>query len=220
MRADLTPPQDLDAERSVLGSMLMSKDAISDTVEILKGRDFYRPAHETIFDAILSLYSRGEPADAITVGAELERTDQLDRIGDRVYLADLLGSVSIAENASYYARIVSDKAVLRRLVDASMRISQMAYQGQGDVADTVDAAGRRIPLHGLVETHAGLAAVDALAPAGFTLATDVAVRVRPRPASLSRGCRDCSDRRPWPNAGRARRRRNSWTASAHRCAKA
>ena len=140
MRADLTPPQDLDAERSVLGSMLMSKDAISDTVEILKGRDFYRPAHETIFDAILSLYSRGEPADAITVGAELERTDQLDRIGDRVYLADLLGSVSIAENASYYARIVSDKAVLRRLVDASMRISQMAYQGQGDVADTVDAA--------------------------------------------------------------------------------
>ena len=66
MRADLTPPQDLDAERSVLGSMLMSKDAISDTVEILKGRDFYRPAHETIFDAILSLYSRGEPADAIT----------------------------------------------------------------------------------------------------------------------------------------------------------
>ncbi|MDU1778586.1 MAG: DnaB-like helicase N-terminal domain-containing protein, partial [Propionibacterium sp.] len=78
-RADLTPPQDLDAERSVLGSMLMSKDAISDTVEILKGRDFYRPAHETIFDAILSLYSRGEPADAITVGAELERTDQLDR---------------------------------------------------------------------------------------------------------------------------------------------
>ena len=144
MRADLTPPQDLDAERSVLGSMLMSKDAISDTVEILKGRDFYRPAHETIFDAILSLYSRGEPADAITVGAELERTDQLDRIGDRVYLADLLGSVSIAENASYYARIVSDKAVLRRLVDASMRISQMAYQGQGDVADTVDAAQQEL----------------------------------------------------------------------------
>ena len=144
MRADLTPPQDLDAERSVLGSMLMSKDAISDTVEILKGREFYRPAHETIFDAILSLYSRGEPADAITVGAELERTDQLDRIGDRVYLADLLGSVSIAENASYYARIVSDKAVLRRLVDASMRISQMAYQGQGDVADTVDAAQQEL----------------------------------------------------------------------------
>jgi replicative DNA helicase len=139
-----TPPQDLVAEQAVLGAMLMSKDAIADVVDVTTGADFYLPKHETIFDCIVELHSRGEPADAITVAAELEKQAQLARIGGPVYLADLVGSVSIAANASYYAQIVADKAVLRRLVDASIRIAQLGYQGQGDVHDLVDQAQQTI----------------------------------------------------------------------------
>ncbi|WP_231946605.1 replicative DNA helicase [Auraticoccus monumenti] len=137
---DRTPPQDLAAEQSVLGAMLMSKDAIADVVETLKGADFYRPAHEFIFDAILDLYGRGEPADAITVSAELTKRGEIGKVGGHPYLHDLLASVSIAANAGYYAQIVHEKAILRRLVEASVKIAQMGYNGQGDVADLVDAA--------------------------------------------------------------------------------
>lgn len=141
---DRTPPQDLAAEQSVLGAMLMSKDAIANVVEVLKGRDFYRPAHELIFDAILDLYGRGEPADPITVADELSKRGEIARVGGHVYLADLLATISIAANASYYAEIVRDKAVLRRLVEASIKVAQLGYQGQGDVADIVDAAQQAV----------------------------------------------------------------------------
>ena len=137
---DRTPPQDLAAEQSVLGAMLMSKDAIADVVETLKGADFYRPAHEFIYDAVLDLYGRGEPADAITVAAELAKRGEIGKIGGHPYLHDLLASVSIAANASYYATIVHEKAILRRLVEASVKIAQKGYNGEGDVADLVDAA--------------------------------------------------------------------------------
>lgn len=137
---DRTPPQDLAAEMSVLGAMLMSKDAVSDVVEIVRGTDFYRPAHEFIFEAIVNLYGRGEPADPVTVAAELTKRGELSRVGGAVYLHDLLASVSIAANASYYATIVRDKAVLRRLVNASIRISQLGYAGMGDVDAIVDEA--------------------------------------------------------------------------------
>ena len=106
------PPQDPQAEKSVLGAMMMSKDAISDVVEVLRGSDFYQPRHETIFEAVISLYGRGEPADPITVAAELGRSGDLQRVGGAVYLHDLLASISIAANASYYAEIVREKAVL------------------------------------------------------------------------------------------------------------
>jgi replicative DNA helicase len=139
-----TPPQDLAAEQSVLGAMLMSEDAIVSVVEILETRDFYRPAHGQIFDAIVSLNTRGEPADAITVAAELEKLGQLARVGGPVYLTDLVGSVLIAANATYYAQIVRDKAVLRRLVEASVRIAQLGYQGQGDVNNIVDEAQQAV----------------------------------------------------------------------------
>ena len=137
---DRTPPQDLAAEQSVLGAMLMSKDAIADVIEVVRGHDFYRPAHEIIFNAILELYGRGEPADPVTVAAELDRKGETARVGGHVYLVDLLASVAIAANASYYAEIVRDKAVLRRLVDASIKIAQLGYQGAGDVNDIVDHA--------------------------------------------------------------------------------
>ncbi len=141
---DRTPPQDLAAEQSVLGAMLMSKDAIADVVEVVKGRDFYRPAHELIYDAMLDLYGRGEPVDPITVADELGKRGELERVGGALYLHDLLASVAVAANAGYYSEIVRDKAVLRRLVEASIKVSQLGYQGQGDVTDIVDAAQQAI----------------------------------------------------------------------------
>ena len=158
------PPQDTRAEQAVLGAMLLSKDAIADVLDIVKGGDFYLPKHEIVFDAILELHAHGEPADPITVAAELEKRAQLGRIGGPVYLADLVGLVSIAANAGYYAQIVRDKAVLRRLVDASIKIAQLGYQGQGDVREIVDVAQQTVyevtsgstsedyqPLHDLLE---------------------------------------------------------------------
>jgi replicative DNA helicase len=139
---DKTPPQDLPAEQSVLGGMMLSKDAIADVVEVLRPGDFYRPAHQNVYDCILDLYSRGEPADPITVAAELERRSELRRIGGAPYLHTLIATVPTAANASYYAEIVAEKAVLRRLVEAGTRIVQLGYAGQdgSDINEIVDRA--------------------------------------------------------------------------------
>ncbi|NLE97067.1 MAG: replicative DNA helicase [Propionibacterium sp.] len=137
---DRTPPQDLEAEQSVLGAMMMSKDAIADVVEVVRGSDFYRPSHEIIYDAIINLFGRGEPADPITVAGELGKLGELQKVGGPVYLHDLLATVSVAANAIYYAELVREKAVLRRLVNASIRIAQLGYLGQGDVDKIVDEA--------------------------------------------------------------------------------
>jgi replicative DNA helicase len=137
---DRTPPQDNDAEQSVLGSMLLSKDAIADVIESVRGTDFYRPAHETIFDAMVDLYGRGEPVDPVTTSAELQRRGELVRVGGAPYLHTLSASVPIAANAGYYAEIVREKAILRRLVDAGTKIAQMGYSGEGQVDEVVDRA--------------------------------------------------------------------------------
>ena len=135
-----TPPADLAAEQAVLGAMLLSKDAIADVVETLKIDDFYRPAHATVYAAVLDLYGRGEPADAVMVAGELTKSGEIARIGGAAYLHDLVSSVPTAANASYYARIVSERATLRRMVTAGTRIVQMGYAGEGDVYDLVDRA--------------------------------------------------------------------------------
>jgi replicative DNA helicase len=137
---DRTPPQDIAAEHSVLGGMLLSKDAIADVVEVLRGHDFYRPAHETIYEAVLDLYGRGEPADAVTVAAQLQKNGELGRVGGAPYLHTLMSSVPTAANAGYYASIVREHAILRRLVEAGTRIVQMGYTGDGDADDIVDQA--------------------------------------------------------------------------------
>ncbi len=137
---DRTPPADQAAEQAVLGAMLLSKDAIADVVESLKHEDFYRPAHATIYSAILDLYGRGEPADAVMVAGELTRSGEISRIGGAAYLHTLVSMVPTAANASYYARIVAERSVLRRMVTAGTRIVQMGYAGEGDVFDLVDRA--------------------------------------------------------------------------------
>ncbi|MFJ9772834.1 replicative DNA helicase [Kitasatospora sp. NPDC101157] len=138
------PPQDLAAEQSVLGGMLLSKDAIADVVEVLKPADYYRPAHEMIHGAILDLYARGEPADPITVAGELTKRGELQRVGGAPYLHTLVNSVPTAANAEYYAQIVHERAVLRRLVEAGTRIAGMGYAAEGDVDEIVNAAQAEI----------------------------------------------------------------------------
>ncbi len=140
-----TPPQDNGAEQSVLGGMLLNKDAIADVVEAVRSTDFYRPAHQIIFDVILDLYGRGEPADAITVGAELTKNGDAGRVGGLPYLHTLVSSVPTAANAGYYAKIVAELAILRRLVEAGTRIVQLGYSGDGsEVDDIVDRAQQAI----------------------------------------------------------------------------
>jgi replicative DNA helicase len=140
------PPQDAAAEQAVLGGMLLSKDAIADVLERLRPGDFYRPAHQNVYDAILDLYGRGEPADAVTVAAELDRRGLLRRIGGAPYLHTLISTVPTAANAGFYAGIVAEKALLRRLVEAGTRVVQYGYAGAdgADVTDIVDRAQAEI----------------------------------------------------------------------------
>lgn len=140
--ADRKPPQDLTAEQCVLGGMMLSKDAIADVVEVLRSSDFYKPAHQIIYDCALDLYGRGEPVDAVTVSHDLDRRGQLHRVGSGHYLHTLLETVPTAANAGYYAEIVAEKAILRRLVEAGTRIVQLGYAGVdgSEVNEVVDRA--------------------------------------------------------------------------------
>ncbi|MFS3127700.1 replicative DNA helicase [Nocardioides sp. Bht2] len=137
---DRTPPSDNAAEQSVLGAMLLSKDAIADVAEVIRGTDYYRPAHEIIHDAIIDLFGRGEPADPVTVAAELQRRGELQRAGGAPYMHTLAANVPIAANAGYYAEIVREKAILRRMVAAGTKIVSLGYAGEGDVDNLVDEA--------------------------------------------------------------------------------
>ncbi|WP_415125136.1 replicative DNA helicase [Microbacterium sp.] len=142
--AERTPPHDLLAEQSALGGMLLSKDAVADVIETLRGTDFYVPKHELIFEAILSLYSHGEPTDVVAVTDELIKTGELQRAGGADYLHTLTSIVPTAANAGYYASIVNERALLRRLVEAGTRIVQMGYNGQGEALDLVNNAQAEI----------------------------------------------------------------------------
>lgn len=139
-----TPPHDLAAEQCVLGGMLLSKDAISDVLEVIRPNDHYRPAHQLVHEVILDLYGRGEPADAVTVAAELTKRGDIARVGGAPYLHTLIASVPTAANAGYYARIVRERAILRRLVEVGTRIVQLGYAGDGDADELVDRAEAEI----------------------------------------------------------------------------
>src|SRR3990170_561574 len=143
-QSERTPPHDLLAEQSAIGGMLLSKDAVADVIESVRAVDFYMPKHVLIFDAILSLYSHGEPTDVIAVTDELTKTGLLGRAGGAEYLHTLTGLVPTAANAGYYASIVAEKAVLRRLVEAGTRIVQMGYASEGEVVDLVNNAQAEI----------------------------------------------------------------------------
>jgi replicative DNA helicase len=139
------PPQNIEAEQSVLGAMMLSKDAMADVVEVVRATDFYRPAHETIFETATKLYNSGDPVDALTVGAELQKAGVIARIGGAEYLHTLIAMVPSAASAGYYARLVREQSILRKLVEAGTRIANMGYDAEGaEVDDVVDSAQSEI----------------------------------------------------------------------------
>ncbi|MBU0566567.1 replicative DNA helicase [bacterium] len=139
------PPQSLEAETSLLGAMLLDKDAISNSIEILgEGEVFYRGAHQRIYQAILDLYEKNEPVDIVTLTESLKERGDLEAIGGTTYLTTLLNSVASAANAAYYARIVKEKGTLRGLIKAADQISNLAYEEEGDVPFILDKSEQLI----------------------------------------------------------------------------
>ena len=131
--ADRTPPQDVPAEQSVLGAMLLSKNAIGEVTEIIKGRDFYRPAHEYIYEAVMDQYGRGEPADAITVADNLGKRGQLGQVGGHIYLHELVSAVSVTANAAYKHQLTD------RAVDLVQLFATSGTKNGADIRLAIDA---------------------------------------------------------------------------------
>lgn len=138
------PPNNLDAERSLLGAMLLSREAIGPAVEKLAASDFYKPAHQHIFDAVASLYAAGEPADPVTVAETLSRAGLLEQVGGLAYLIDLQASTPATSNAARYATIIEERALLRSLISVAGDIAELGYSVPDDVAKTIDEAEARM----------------------------------------------------------------------------
>src|SRR5436305_2165310 len=134
------PPHNIEAEESLIGAMLLSKDAIASAVESVNPEDFYKPAHGHLFDAIQTLYGRGEPVDPVTVAEELRRADLLEALGGKQAILRIQVGTPAAANAAHYAKIVEEHALLRRLISVAGEISEMGYEMPDDVTNTLDRA--------------------------------------------------------------------------------
>jgi replicative DNA helicase len=139
-----TPPQNLEAEESVLGAMLLAPGAIAAVAEILGPSDFYRESHGIVYRTALDLYARGEPVDALTVEDELDKRGTLDAAGGKARLAQLAAVVPATANVPHYARIVREMAVLRGLIDAGTEISRLGWERPGDIDDLLDRAEQHV----------------------------------------------------------------------------
>ena len=138
------PPNDIEAEQAVLGSMLVDKDAVFEAMEVLKEDDFYREDHKSIYSAISTLCSRGEPIDIITVKSELELQGKLEKIGGVEYLVDLPEKVPTIANIQKYVKIVEEKSILRNLIKASNEITTMGYEQTEEVETIMEQAEKKI----------------------------------------------------------------------------
>ncbi len=160
----LVPPHDLDAERAVIGAMLVSETAVSVVGEVLAVEDFYSETHRVLYGAMMRLYSRGEPIDQLTLTNELRSMGEFDRIGGRQYVFRIVESVPTAANAARYAEIVRGKALLRAVIDAGSRIQQEAFTEPEDVTQALDAAEQLIYSISNRQLKEYLAPVSELAP--------------------------------------------------------
>ena len=138
------PPHNLDAEQSLLGSLLIDRDAIIRVAAFVKPEDFYAPANGTVYRAVLDLYNRREPTDVVTLTDELGRRDQLETVGGAAYLSALVSAVPTAVHVEYYGRIVERTATLRRLIDAGTQIVTIGYRDGVETEDALDAAERAV----------------------------------------------------------------------------
>ncbi len=138
------PPQDLEAERALLGAVMLNKNAIYDVVDIVSPDDFYANKHKDIFEAMLTLFNKGEPIDLVTVSTKLKEQGNLNSIGGRAYLTELIGVAPSASNATFYAHTTKTKHILRSLIEASAEINEVAFQEADDVEQVLDLAQSKI----------------------------------------------------------------------------
>ena len=141
---DRIPPQSLDMEQAALGAMLIERAAIEKAAEILEWKDFYSPAHQVVFDAILALTTTDRPVDLYTVQEQLKLQGVLEKIGGASYLVQLMNAPPSAANVEYYAKIVEEKAILRRLLEASSSVQAQCYSEYEDINEVVDSAEKAI----------------------------------------------------------------------------
>jgi replicative DNA helicase len=142
--ADRVPPHNLDAEKSLLGAMLLTADATATGLGKVKTEDFYRPAHQRIFDAMAALFAKGEPCDVVTLAARLESTGELEQVGGKPYLLDVVNTVPLAGNVAQYAGIVKRMSMLRRLIVAATHIAALGYEAPDDIDEVVEEAEKQI----------------------------------------------------------------------------
>ena len=138
------PPQDIEAEKSLLGSLMLDKEAITKVADILHSEDFYKRNHQYIYQVIEDLFTRGEPIDLISISSKLKERDQLENMGGTAYLTELINTVPTASHVMTYAKIVQKKRILRDLISAGTEISLMGYDEQEESDDLLDSAERKI----------------------------------------------------------------------------
>jgi len=138
------PPQDIEAEKSLLGSLMLDKEAITKVADILHSEDFYKRNHQYIYQVIEDLFTRGEPIDLISVSSKLKERNQLENMGGTAYLTELINTVPTASHVMSYAKIVQKKRILRDLISAGTEISLMGYEEENESDDLLDSAERRI----------------------------------------------------------------------------
>ncbi|ORU01096.1 Replicative DNA helicase (SA14-24) [Anaerovibrio sp. JC8] len=141
---DRVPPQNIDAEQAVLGAMLIKKEAIAEVSQILKPEDFYRDAHKIVYEAMLSLFNKNEPADIVTVSEYLNSENLMEKAGGVTFITALANTVPTAANVTYHAKIVREKSDLRHLINTATDIAGMAYESSEDVADVIDKSEKMI----------------------------------------------------------------------------
>jgi replicative DNA helicase len=192
VRSDRVPPHNLDAEDSVLGAMMLSSDAIADVIEILKADEFYRRANGTIYEALLAMYARGEPVDAVTAMEELKRRGHLQDVGGALRIQELVELVPSPASASHYARIVSEAALLRRLISAAADIIELASSSPENPRMAAEQAEGRIYA---ASRHEDETAMVALQPV-ISAAVDEIEHIQQREsalAGLATGFRDIDE---------------------------
>lgn len=144
MFVDRVPPQNIEAEQAVLGAILLQSEALITVMERVQPEDFYNPAHQLIFEAMINLAEEGQPIDIVTLAAKLQAKQQLEDIGSVQYLSKLANAVPTAANVDYYAQILEEKSMMRRLIRTATQIASEGYVGEDDVSALLSDAERRI----------------------------------------------------------------------------
>ncbi|MFA6170738.1 MAG: replicative DNA helicase [Candidatus Margulisiibacteriota bacterium] len=162
MAEERIPPQNLTAEQSVLGSMLLDKNAVFRAAESLTPDSFYRDAHRYIFEAILILFDKGEPVDLVTVTETLRKSGKLDAVGGSIYIADLINSVPTAANIDHYSKIVEEKYILRRLIESGTNMVADAFSDPHHIDDVLDNAEKMIFDIAMRHSREGFHKIDAV----------------------------------------------------------